>query len=230
MTVRRPATVLALATALLVTSVQVPGASAHELAVDEDGCTITYTGHDADRVNRGLDQAILASYDQISRSIPMSSAYDISQLTNYVFDNWGKRDFSTVEAFRGTPVNGVATRLNRHAINAGYRDNEIFEIIAFQYEMSLRVVTEREAVMGQTQPVTMSHQEALITANSIRTTDLTPRGQFSRAGQRSVDFLARQGHGLLERIYEPVFRCADGDSGNGLPDLPGMVFGSSGSS
>lgn len=225
MSIRRPATVLALATALLVTSVQMPGVGAHELIVNEDSCTITYTERDRNKVIEGLNRAILASYDQISRTIPMASAYDVSELTNYVFDNWGTQDFSTVQAFRGTPVNGVATRLNRHAMNAGFRNNEIFEIIVFQYEMSLRVVTEREAVMGQTQPVTMSHQDALIAANSIRTTDLTPRGQFSRAGQRSVEFLAQQGHGLLEEVYEPVFRCVNGDSNNEV-----RAFGSSGSS
>lgn len=230
MSVRRPATVLAMATALLVTAVQVPGAGARELIINEDSCTITYTARDRDKVQQSLDRAIMDSYDQLSRSIPMSTAYDISLLTHHVFDNWGTKDFSTVEAFRGTPVNGVATRLNRQAMNAGFRENEIFEIINFQYEMSLRVVTEREAVMGQAQPVTMSHQDALIAANNIRTSDLTPRGQFSRAGQRSINFLARQGHSLLEQVYEPVFRCVDGDSGNGLPDLPGMVFGSSGSS
>lgn len=230
MNVHRPATVLAMAAALLVTSVQMPGASAHELVMNEDSCTITYTGRDEDRVNRGLDQAILASYDHLSRSIPMSSAYDVSQLTNHVFDNWGTRDFSTVEAFRGTPVNGIATRLNRQAMNAGFRENEIFEIINFQYEMSLSVVTARQRIMGPTQPVTMSHQEALLTANTIRNTDLTPRGEFSRAGKRTIDFLAQQGHDLLERVYEPVFHCADGDIDDELPDLPVKAFGSSGSS
>ena len=230
MSVRRPATVLALAAALLVTAVQVPGAGAHELIVNGDSCTIAYTARDRDKVQQGLDRAIMDSYDQLSRSIPMSTAYDISLLTHHVFDNWGAKDFSTVEAFRGTPVNGIATRLNRQAKNAGFRDNEIFEIITFQYEMSLDVVTAREAVMGQAQPLTMSQSQALITANSIRATDLTPRGEFSRAGKRSIDFLAKQGHNLLEQVYEPVFRCVDGDLDEKDLSLPALVVGSSGSS
>src|SRR5699024_11041578 len=115
-------------------------------------------------------------------------------------------------------------------MNAGFRENEIFEIINFQYEMSLSVVTARQRIMGPTQPVTMSHQEALLTANTIRNTDLTPRGEFSRAGKRTIDFLAQQGHDLLERVYEPVFHCADGDIDDELPDLPVKAFGSSGSS
>lgn len=229
MNVHRPATVLAVTAALVVTTVPMPGAGAHELARDEDGCTITYTRHDEDKVNRGLNEAILASYDQLSRSIPMSSPYDISQLTNYVFDNWGARDFSTVEGFRGTPVNGVATRLNQQAKHAGFRDNEIFEIITFQYEMSLNVVVAREAVMGQAQPLRLSQQEALSIANNIRTTDLTPQGTFSRAGSRNIDFLVREGRDLLDQVYEPVFRCVEGELDDGLGDLSVRAFGSSGS-
>lgn len=230
MSVRRPATVLAMTAALLVTSVQVPGAGAHELVVNEDSCTITYTERDRDKVIEGLNKAIVESYDQMSRSIPATTAYDISLVTNYVFDNWGTREYSRVEDFRGTPVNGIATRLNRHAMNAGFRGNEIFEIIRFQYAMSLEVVTARSTVMDRDEPLTMSRQEAVVMANGIRTADLAPRGEFSRAGKRSVDFLAERGKGLLEQVHEPVIACAYGDASGDGPGTHTMVPGSSGSS
>lgn len=209
------------ASGLALGAVTAPAASAYDVKITEGICAVTFDEQDEKQVQSGLEAILLESYWALERDIPLSDVQDIAAVTNYVFMNWGKRDFATARDFRGTPVTGAAQRLNNAAKRAGFKNNEIFEIVRFQYLMSLDVVTEVNQMrgsylrpVGEPLLITTSRADAMV--QKLRLINLSPHDQFSTKGQRTIDLLASGGYAVLEKAYEPIIRCAGGTGGPGI--------------
>lgn len=220
MSIRRFLAAAVTASGLFLGAVTAPAASAYNVQITEGICAITFDEQDEKQVQSGLESVLLESYWALQRDIPTSDVRDIAAVTNYVFPNWGESDFATAWDFRGTRINGIAHRLNNAAQRAGFRDNEIFEIVRFQYLMSLDVVTEVDQMRGtklrpESEPLLITTGRAATLVQELRLINLAPRGQFSAAGQRTIDLLASKGYQVLEKAYEPIIRCAGGDGGPG---------------
>lgn len=216
---------------LLLGAITAPAAQAYDLEIMEGICAISFDKEDKEKlkVQEGLEIALLDSYWALHRDIPLSDVHDIAAITNHVFNNWGKRDFTSARDFRGTQVNGAAQRVNNAAKRAGFRNNEIFDIVRFQYSMSLTVATEAATMRGSHfrpdgEPLLITTSRATHMVEELRLINLVPRGQFSTKAQRNIDLLASDGYEVLEKAYEPIIRCAGGTGG------PGVGGGATGSS
>lgn len=134
MKIRARALALLTATTLGLSSLNAPAATAYELTVEGDICTITFTEADTllfkETSQVFLDQAFI-----LLAEIPGVSVEDLNLLVEYAL----KDGYFTVDSFADTPVAATALQVNEAAVAAGFKDNEIFTILSAVMGVALTI-------------------------------------------------------------------------------------------